>query len=596
MDVSWQYKSSDVGKHTLTITCGKTVKTLYATIEKLDIDIEPITAGLAFDFNPSGRSNNDVNRLWSNGTVSMSVSDNFDWVNGGYQIDDNGDQYFCVKAGTTATIDYKLFEDDAKRTGKEFKLVFKTTNVRNANATFLNCLDGNDTSKIGIQMNVHEAYIHASADNLYLPYSEEDIIEFEFNISKNTDDIKMLMGYEDGVPTRPLIYGEGHSFSQINPQVITIGSLDCDVFIYRFKVYSSGLTDRGILNNFIADARNAEEMINRYTRNQIYDENSSLTPEILAEKCPDLRIIKIDAPWFTNDKKDKVTGTTIQHIYKNGDPVLDNWIAHNCRHNGQGTSSNEYGAAGRNLELDIKSSGIEGVTPYIVLGDGVTQTDKVSLTRDSVPNNYWNVKVNIASSENENNALLQRRYNEYNPYVRPAKKNNPMVKDTMEFYNCVVFIRENNPDISTHREFQDCEYHFYAIGNIGDSKKTDKTRVNDKTDPLECILEVLDYNLPLSEFPTGNPEGNHIPVSKEQWVAGNTVYDTLYTDQFDEGDNSSYGWRYRVESDDPIEDANIVNTINQKWRDFYGFVVTSTDEEFHDNLKDWFVVDSALYY
>lgn len=435
MDVSWQYKSSDVGKHTLTITCGKTVKTLYATIEKLDIDIEPITAGLAFDFNPSGRSNNDVNRLWSNGTVSMSVSDNFDWVNGGYQIDDNGDQYFCVKAGTTATIDYKLFEDDAKRTGKEFKLVFKTTNVRNANATFLNCLDGNDTSKIGIQMNVHEAYIHASADNLYLPYSEEDIIEFEFNISKNTDDIKMLMGYEDGVPTRPLIYGEGHSFSQINPQVITIGSLDCDVFIYRFKVYSSGLTDRGILNNFIADARNAEEMINRYTRNQIYDENSSLTPEILAEKCPDLRIIKIDAPWFTNDKKDKVTGTTIQHIYKNGDPVLDNWIAHNCRHNGQGTSSNEYGAAGRNLELDIKSSGIEGVTPYIVLGDGVTQTDKVSLTRDSVPNNYWNVKVNIASSENENNALLQRRYNEYNPYVRPAKKNNPSyaIHESKEF-------------------------------------------------------------------------------------------------------------------------------------------------------------------
>jgi hypothetical protein len=32
------------------------------------------------------------------------------------------------------------------------------------------------------------------------------------------------------------------------------------------------------------------------------------------------------------------------------------------------------------------------------------------------------------------------------------------------------------------------------------------------------------------------------------------------------------------------------------WRNFYDFVVTSTDEEFYANLKDYFVVDSALYY
>ena len=565
---TWLFKSTEQGTYTLTITCGETVKTLIANIEKLDINIEPVTAGLVFDFNPTGMSNNDADRLWSSGDIAMSVSDNFDWVNGGYQIDENGDQYFCIKSGTSAVINYNLFGDDAKRNGKEFKLIFKTANVENASANFLSCVDGSDIAKIGIEMNVHEAYIHANAGSLYLPYSEEDIIEFEFNINKSTDAIPMVMGYEDGVATRPMIYSDSHNFTQNSPKYITIGSEYCDVFVYRFKVYNAQLTDRGILSNFIADARNAEEMIARYNRNQIYDENNALTPETLAEKCPQLRIIMIDAPHFTNNKSDKVTETTIRCIYKNGDSVLDNWTAYNCMHSGQGTTSNEYGAAGRNLDLIMNKSGVDGVDPYIVLGDDITQTDKVSLTRDSVEVNYFNVKVNIASSENANNALLQKRYNTYNPYTRPAKQNNPNVKDTMEFFNCVVFIKENDTDLTTHREFQDNDWHFYGIGNIGDSKKTDKTRLNDKDDPLECIVEIMDNTFPNSTFP-----------SDEEGLAN------LELDPFDE--SMTYGWRY--------EPTDIQGCIDA-WKEFYKFVVQSTDEEFKANLGNYFVVDSALYF
>ena len=627
----YSFKTDVVGEHIITITCGETVKTLTANVTKLDINVAPVTAGLVFDFNPSGKSNNDADRIWSTDTVAMTVSDNFDWVNGGYQYDDNGDQYFCIKAGTSATIDYQLFADDAKKNGKEFKLVFKTTNVAKPDATFLSCIDNTtDTDHIGIQMDVHEANIYGQAGTLNLPYSEEDIIEFEFNISKNTEAIPMVMGYEDGVSTRPMVYDDSYNFTQNTPKIISLGSDDCDLHIYRFKVYNTSLTARGILSNFIADARNAEEMVNRYDRNQIYNENSQLDPDILAEKCPWLRVYKISAPYFTNNKSDKVPNTTIQQIYKNGDVVLDNWTCYNAMHSGQGTSSNNYGAAGRNLDFIMNKSGIDGVDPYFKLGDG-TETDKITLTRTSVPVAYLNAKVNIASSNNMTNAMLANRYNEFKPYNRPFVRDEGVdtsfIKDTMEFHNCVIFIQETNEDLSTHREFADTDWHFYAIGNIGDSKKTDKTRKTDIDDKYECCVEIMDVELPLSDFPVNtmyNAMGYTVDEKTEEkvytWAKNENLsilYElvdgeyvltqdteidlnkTYYVDILEHDDFSedfTYGWRYLYEGDDEEENAEVFDYCKQKWIEFYRFVTTSTDEEFKANLSNYFVLDSAFYY
>ena len=581
----WAFKTDVIGEHTLTITCGETVKILTATIVDIGIQVSPTTAGLEFDFNPLGRSNNDTNRIWSdsNTGVAMTVSDNFDWTNGGYQMDDAGDQYFCVKAGTTATINYNLFADDAKANGKEFKVIFKTTNVKNRNTSFISCMDYG----IGLDMKVQDANIYSSNGSLYSPYCEEDIIEFEFNINKSSD-IPMVLTYEDGVGNRPMIYTSDASFWQTNPTPITIGSPFCDVHVYRMKAYSTSLSDKDILNNFIADARSAEEMISRYTRNQIY-KDGALNPEHLAEVCPDLRIILIDAPWFTNDKDNKVTDTNITMIYKNGDPILDNWTCTGATHRGQGTSSNEYGYSSRNVDLVMDTD-----TSLFTLGDGKTTSNTITLTRDSVPTDYLNIKVNVASSENQNNAQMARNYSLFNPFIRFARWKDSKVKDCMEFYNCAVFIRERNEDISTHREFQDTNWHFYSIGNVGDSKKTDDTRVNDKNDPKECIVEITDYNVPLAEFPTGNDR----ICPESEWKTGNTAYDFLYSEyEYEDGEFKSFGagsYEFRYEMKKITEEQRQENIYT--WREMYKFIVTSSDEDFYAKLKEWFVIDSVLYY
>ena len=42
--------------------------------------------------------------------------------------------------------------------------------------------------------------------------------------------------------------------------------------------------------------------------------------------------------------------------------------------------------------------------------------EKWSLSNESIPVNYLNTKVNVASCEGANNALNQEWYNQYQPY------------------------------------------------------------------------------------------------------------------------------------------------------------------------------------
>jgi hypothetical protein len=116
--------------------------------------ITPITDHLVFDFNPNGYINNPENeedKYWkdeNNSNIVMSIpeGENFDWDNGGWKYDEKNDaQYFCIKAGSRAQINYSLFqpgmEGNATAGGSEFKCIFKTVNVRDQEAIFLTSLD-----------------------------------------------------------------------------------------------------------------------------------------------------------------------------------------------------------------------------------------------------------------------------------------------------------------------------------------------------------------------------------------------------------------------------------------------------------------------
>lgn len=385
---TYEFKPTVAKNTTITIKYKDKTESVNIDVTKFPYEISAVTKDLMLDFVPTGRTNSDIDyNVFKNNAYTIelddetgeevqkeipmtwSFSDNFDWINGGWQRDEAGDTYFCVKAGTSVAFNYKLFENantvaqkDAYGNysipgiGKEFKIIFKTTNVARSDAEWLSCYGATeDGYNTGIRMEVHNGYVSSNIGTLEIPYSEEDIIEFDTNIvpisefsptyepqftSKN---IPMVLTYEDGTPVQPMVITSAStSFQQEDAVPITIGSEYCDVHIYRMKVYNRYLTDKEILNNFIADARSGVTMAERYVRNDIYTADGQLDPETLAKKCPDLFVYVLSAPKFTNDKKDKVENTTIrQYKYDaktNSWPIEYNWIATGAIHNGRTTT------------------------------------------------------------------------------------------------------------------------------------------------------------------------------------------------------------------------------------------------------------------
>jgi hypothetical protein len=72
------------------------------------------------------------------------------------------------------------------------------------------------------------------------------------------------------------------------------------------KVYDTNFTNEEHLQNFIADAPNAEEMLKRYRRNDILNERQEIDPVLLTKANPECLAHVYDIPRMTKTKKDKV--------------------------------------------------------------------------------------------------------------------------------------------------------------------------------------------------------------------------------------------------------------------------------------------------
>lgn len=80
-------------------------------------------------------------------------------------------------------------------------------------------------------------------------------IELDVSIEASNEN-KLAVVWLEGVPSRAFAYTANDNWMQSDPQNVKIGSDDCDIWIYRLKMYSHSLTRYEILDNFVADCGN----------------------------------------------------------------------------------------------------------------------------------------------------------------------------------------------------------------------------------------------------------------------------------------------------------------------------------------------------
>lgn len=474
---TWSYLPTEIGTRTLSVTCGAVSDSVTVNVSSIGIDVSPITAGLIMDLNPIGHSNSEANRASfgykdAEGTNHpLTFSQNFDWENGGFKRDSKGVTAFVVKRGTRVTFDRSLFiaadntngELGVTGTGKHISMIFKTENVTDYETQIAHSYD----SGVGLRMNAHNASFGAG-NSILCQYCEKQKVEMSLNIDPTTATMKLWL---EGTPAKGTTFLTGSTktqFIQGNPDAFTIGSDDCDVWVYRFKMYNVYLSDRDIMQNFIADAGEVNEMLARYIRNDIYD-NSGISISKLMEAAPQLHVITIETGGFPGDKG-SAGNTACKIIHQIGNGVAaDQWYAENALYTLQGTSSMNYRQCAGNVDINMKKTTIKVLSTDAVLNG-------YAMTANSIPVKYFNLKANVASSEHANNRCIAELFNMYNPLVSMAKKQNPMCRDTVEGHPCAVFIKNtSNRDlllgVNGARTIAPGETILYFAGDMNNSKK-----------------------------------------------------------------------------------------------------------------------------
>lgn len=413
----WSFRADQSGELNLTITCGTIVKTLNFNVQESDINVEATTSNLELYLSSYGRSNNELNPAkWNYGDIS-TVFSGFNFTSDGWQLDEDGVTVLRVSGDARLEIPTKIFAEDFRSTGKTIEIEFVSRDVLDYEAVIISCM----SEGRGLQITAQRADLFSEQSAIGTQYKENEHVRISFVIEKKNENCFLLI-YLNGILSGSEVYPTDDDFTQAIPVNISIGSNYCTTDIYCIRVYNNSLTRYQILDNWIADTQNGSLMIDRYSRNQVYNTYGEITIDNLPVDLPYMVIKSSDLPQFKGDKK------TCSGYYVDVVNTNRSFTFTGAQIDVQGTSSQYYYV--KNYKLKFK----KGFTNK----DGTT-FENYQLNDNAVATNTFTFKADVASSEGANNVVLAQLYNDLCPVLTPPQQVDAKVRQTIDGHPIVIF-------------------------------------------------------------------------------------------------------------------------------------------------------------
>lgn len=413
----WSYRADSAGDLALEISCGSASRTIALTVTASEMEIEAETEGLSLYLSSAGRSNTEENPgVWEYGDI-FAVFSGFNFTSDGWQLDDDNIPVLRVSGDARLTIPVQPFGKDFRTTGKTIEIEFATRNVMNYDAIVLSCMSGNR----GISITPQLATLRSEQKEITTRYKENEHLRLSFVVEKKAVN-RLIYCYINGIMSGVVQYPADDDFAQSVPVDISIGSRDAAIDLYCIRVYDNDLTRHQILNNWIADTQVVETMLERYSRNHVFDAYSQIVISQLPKDLPYLVLDGTELPQYKGDVK------TMSGYYT--DPVngSKSFTFSGAEVDVQGTSSQYY--ARKNYKIKFKGGFVDP--------SGNTQ-ETYKLRSDSIPTNTFTFKADVASSEGANNVELARLYDETCPFRTVPQKQDGRIRQGIDGFPIVVF-------------------------------------------------------------------------------------------------------------------------------------------------------------
>ena len=426
-----------------------------------------IKEGAALELLSEGRSNSEESRNeWTSGTTTTTF-EGVDFSSSGWLASN-----LHLMGGAKAIVHYKPFERDAKATGVSIICELRTTSVRHNDKAVFSCFDSEGhkqgafagfavmphsiTMPFGgsVQFRSEEGETITRDLGLKMPLASGTFYQLAIVITPESDR-RVVSLYINGVLSKADVYSDT-AFSQRTPQDIVFDSAGADLDVRSLRIYNTALSDDEVLNNYITDRPELDEMLELQKRNDVL---SSDTGDISLQKLVQqgkgvLSVIMdggLESVWGVSTDT-KTRHNVAEIIFRSPYGRAYDLKATDITVRRQGTSTSTYPV--KNLRFELQKRTESKVYRNVGKGDKdvweLIEDRTYTMQEGAKPMKLINIKVDYADSSLQNNTggakLWNKLCTEIAELKTPAMQVDKSARSALDGIACSVFTAGNSEE------------------------------------------------------------------------------------------------------------------------------------------------------